>query len=204
MGLTLTTAPAAEPVSTAEAKTHMRVSTSADDTYIDTLIKAARMDSENFQHRQLITATYTLTIDRFPTADYIDLPRPPLQSVTSVKYYDNAGTQQTFSSSYYTVDISTAPGRIYVDRDTGWPSDVDDRRNAVEIIYVAGYGNAGTDVPQTTLHAIKIKAAHWYEHREPIIVGAPVASVPDSAKRLDTMDAFRGIINIYEYGDVRP
>lgn len=198
MGLTLTTAPAVEPVSTAEAKTHMRVTASDEDTYIGTLIEAARIDSELVQHRQFITATYTLTLDRFPAGDYIDLPRPPLQSVTSVKYYDSSGTQQTFSSSNYTVDTSAAPGRIYVDWDTGWPSDVDDRRNAVEIIYKAGYGDAATSVPNTTIQAIKIKVAHWFENREPVAVGVSVAPIPMSAKHLDTIEAFRGVLNVYE------
>lgn len=204
MGLTLTAAPSAEPVSTAEAKTHMRVTASDEDTYIGTLITAARIDSERVQHRQLITATYTLTLDRFPLQDYIDLPRPPLQSVTSVKYYDTGGTLQTFSSASYTVDTSTEPGRIYVDWDTGWPSDVDSRRNAVQIVYVAGYGNAGTNVPQTTLQAIKIKVAHWFENREPVVMGVSVAPVPMSAQHLDMIDQFRGNINIYEYNLTSP
>lgn len=198
MGLTLTTPPAVEPVTTSEAKTHMRITASDEDTYIGTLIKAARLDSELVQHRQFITATYTLTLDRFPTCDYIDLPRPPLQSVTSVKYYDTGGTLQTFSSGNYTVDTSTAPGRIYVDWDTGWPTDVDDRRNAVQIVFVAGYGNASTDVPQTTLQAIKIKVAHWFENREPVVTGTIVSPIPMSARHLDTIDQFRGVLNIYE------
>ena len=42
MALKLITAPAAEPVSTSEAKSHLRVDTTADDTYIGTLMTVAR------------------------------------------------------------------------------------------------------------------------------------------------------------------
>ena len=43
MRLTLQTAPASEPVTRDEAKTHCRVIGTADDSYVDSLITAARL-----------------------------------------------------------------------------------------------------------------------------------------------------------------
>ncbi len=68
-GLVLFTAPATEPVTTAEAKTHLRVDTSDDDTLIGTLITVARRRVENDSRHQLVTATWDYTLDRFPECD---------------------------------------------------------------------------------------------------------------------------------------
>jgi uncharacterized phiE125 gp8 family phage protein len=197
--LALTTGPAVEPVTAAELKDHCRIDTDADDDYIDSLLLAARLDTEMVQHRQLITATYTLKMDRFPREDYIDLPRPPAQSVTSITYVDDSGVTQTLSASTYTLDAAGDPGRVYLNYDYTWPS-IRGQRNAVTVVYVAGYGDTAADVPETTRHSIRLKAAHWYENREPVLTGSIATPIPDTIRRLDNIDKFRGTINAYESG----
>lgn len=202
MGLALYTAATENPITTADLKAHSHIDTSDDDAQVAAYIAAATQDTESYLWRQLCTATWVLTLDRFPWSDYIDLPRPPLQSVTHVKYYDLSNTQQTLSTGDYDVDTSTEPGRIYIDRSTGWPS-VYDRRNAVEIRFVAGYGAAST-VPEMIKQSIRMKAAHWYENREALIIGTIVAETPMAAQRLDRMNAFRGEMNIFACGLTSP
>ena len=202
MGLATYTAATENPLTTAELKAHSHIDTSDDDAQVAAYIAAATQDTEAFLWRTLCTTTWVLTIDRFPTSDYIDLPRPPLQTVTHVKYYDTANVQQTLSSGDYDVDASTEPGRIYIDRSTGWPS-VYDRRNAVEIRYVAGYGAAAA-VPEMIKQSIRMKAAHWYENREALIIGVSAMDTPMAAQRLDRLNAFRGEMNIYACGLTSP
>ena len=72
-GLETRTAPDTEPVDTADAKKHLRVDTSDDDSYIDGLVMAARMRVEEYLQRALITTEYTLKVDQF-SADVIFLP----------------------------------------------------------------------------------------------------------------------------------
>ena len=202
MGLAVYTAATENPITTAELKVHSHIDTSADDAEVAALVSAASQDTEAFLWRQLCTATWVLTLDMFPTDDYIDLPRPPLQAVTHVKYYDTANVQQTLSTGSYTVDTSTEPGRIYIDRSTWWPS-VYNRRNGIEIRFVAGYGAAAA-VPEMIKQSIRMKAAHWYENREASIVGVSVSSTPLAAERLDRLNAFRGDLNIYARGLTSP
>jgi len=202
MGLVLTTAPTVQPITVAEMKAHSHIDTDASDGELTTFIAAATGDTEAFTWRQLCTATYTLTLDRFPTEDYIDLPRPPLASVTHIKYYDTLNTQQTLSAASYEVDLSTEPGRIYIDRSTWWPLTYW-RRNAIEIEYTAGYGDAA-DVPEMIKQSIRMKAAHWYENREALIIGTIVAEAPLAAQRLDSLAKFRGDLNIYACGITSP
>lgn len=149
-----------------------------------------------------MTATYTLKLDRFPFDDYIDLPKPPLVSVTSVSYVDLTGATQTFSASRYEVDTDGEPGRIYLKYGESWPS-TRTQRNAVTIVFVAGYGDA-SDVPENIKHSIKLKAAHWYENREGSVPGVSIVSLPDGIRRLDDSTKFRGHINVYASGFTSP
>ena len=93
MSLEIITPPATTPISRAELKTHLRVDTTAEDDYIDTVILAATDYFEQRSWRQLITATYGMYLDAFPT-DFIEFPKAPLQSITSVVYQDTNGATQ--------------------------------------------------------------------------------------------------------------
>lgn len=164
--LVIVTPPAAEPVTSTEAKAHLRVDTTDDDTLITSLITAARTYAERVLRRALISQTWDLTLDEWPDGNAITIPLPPLQSVTSLKYTDDDGTVNTMSSSWYIVDTASTPGRLVLKDDYSWPSD--DLREAMPIVvrFVAGYGAAGSSVPGTILTAIKLLIGHWYENRE--------------------------------------
>lgn len=177
-------APGTEPVSTADAKSWMRVDLSDDNDLIDFLIAAARERLEEDAGRSLITQTWELKLDRFPSSDLtaIVLPRPPLISVSSITYVDEDGDTQTWSSAEYDVDANSEPGRITPAYNYTWPS-TRDQANAVTITFVAGYG-AASAVPKKILAAIKFLAAHWYEHRESVVIGTITSSVPDTWEAL--------------------
>lgn len=66
MGLKVSTAATIDPVTTAEAKTFARIDTSDDDTLVAALISAATAYVQTYLSRQLINATYQLTLDWFP------------------------------------------------------------------------------------------------------------------------------------------
>lgn len=185
MGLVLTTAPALEPVTVAEQKLHSRIDTDADDTLLTAMITAARQALETETNRQFITATYTYTLEGFPGSyGAILLPRPALQSVTTVKYYDSTGTQQTLSSANYQVDTSSEPGRVAPAPLLSWPSVQADRYNAVEIVYTAGYGSSAGNVPQELRQAIMLLVSHWYENRETQRFGNIAADIAFGLDRL--------------------
>lgn len=135
----LSTPPTLDPVSLVAAKTHLRVDIDDEDAYIETLITVASNWAEETTSRSLTTQTWTLYLDDWPQHDYIRLPRPPLQSVTSVEYYDTDGNSSTFSTDYYDVDTDSDPGRVVLKYGETWPSTTLQPMNPVKIIYVAGY-----------------------------------------------------------------
>ncbi len=186
MGLTLTSAPAAEPVSLAEAKLHCRVDLGDDDTLLTALITAARRLAEGQTGRALVTQTWKQTFDAFPLAA-IALERPPLQSVTSVKYLDSAGVQQTLDAGAYTVHTSAQLGLVAPLPGTRWPT-TQAHLEAVEVIFVAGYGNAAT-VPQEIKQWMLLQIGHWYAHRE--AAGEQLAPLPYFDALLDAYRVMR-------------
>ena len=165
-----TVAPAVPVVDLAEAKLHLRVEHDAEDALIDRIVTAATERAEEIQSRAFVTQTYRLSLPRFPHGRIIRLPRPPLQSVTAITYADTDGTQQTLATSDYRVDTAAVPGRIILNRDAAWPS-VADEPDAVRVTYVAGYRDAGSDVPEEQRAAVLLFVGNLYECREAISVG---------------------------------
>lgn len=180
----LITAPAVEPVSLAEAREHLRLipegspATHPDDDLIEALITAARQHldgKDGWLNRALITQTWELVMDTFPSAE-IRIPLPPLQSVSAIYYDDENGDQQTVSSADYRVDTVSEPGWIVPVSGFSWPTTLD-AINAVRVRFVAGYGVNASDVPFPIKAAIKIMLGHLYSNRELVSAGA-VQEIP--------------------------
>lgn len=182
------TAPAVEPVTLAEAKSHLRVDTSDDDTYIGTLIKAAREWVEEYLDRSLVHTQWVVRFDRFPYngTDDLELPRPPVvasgtATTVSLTYTLESGGTATLSTASYRVDRNATPGAIKTLYGGSWPSHLDDD-NSVAVTYWAGYGTAGSDVPQGIRNAMLMYVHEMYEKRGN-------AEPPAAAKML--LDAYR-------------
>jgi len=181
MTLRVVTPTLEEPVTVAEAKSHERVDTDADDTLVGYLITAAREYCEVYTNRTFVTTVYDLYLDSFQTI--IRVPKPRLQSVTSIKYYDSSDTEQTLDSDNYQVDTISEPGRICSVSTTTWPTTYN-RLNAVTIRLTQGYGDARTDVPESIRQAINLLVGHWYENREAVMVGAVTREIQFALKSL--------------------
>jgi uncharacterized phiE125 gp8 family phage protein len=203
IGLRQTVAPTAEPLTLAEAKQHLRVDGGYDDALVSRLVTAAREYAERETRRQLMPATYRLTLDYFPGRFWVTqyealpreraweygryfrdrallLPRPPLQSVSAVTYVDTSGATQTLDPALYLVDAESEPGRLAPAYNQQWPS-VQERVNTVQVTYVAGYASAAL-VPSSVKLAMLLLVGSWFEHREAADAGglAPVPMAVDA------------------------
>lgn len=179
------TAPAAEPVTADELRTHLRAdSTLLGDTEANALIAEAREEFEAQTSLALITQSWRLSLDAWPngepdwwdgmrdgsvadlykSAQSVELPVYPLASVTSVTTYDedSNATAITVATSF-DVDTYSRPGRISLQSGAVWPTALRPT-NAIQIVYVAGYGDAA-DVPAPIKRAVKAMAAYLYAHR---------------------------------------
>lgn len=166
MALRRTTAPAVEPITLDEAKAHLRVDHVADDALISELIGAARQYVEDWTGRALVEQTWQLELDAWPIGQVIYLPRPRAIGITSVKYIDGDGVQQTLGSGNYVLDEQSEPARLFPPYGVDWPS-VRDQRGAIEIIWTAGYGANAAAVPDGIKAAVKLVLDHLYA-RDPV------------------------------------
>jgi len=186
MTLSVVTEAAAEVLTQAEAKDHLRETGNAEDTFIDGLIKAATRYAENYTGSVFVTRTLKWTIDDFPrnSETALILPSGPVESITSIVYTDTDGISQTWDSGKYLLDKNFYRPRIMPAYNESWPSDVRDQMNAVEITFSAGYDTDGDDLPEDIKHAIKLIIGHWYENRQAVVMGSNLQQVPMAATSL--------------------
>ena len=172
-------APAAEPITLAEAKAHCRVDHTADDSLIQGYITASREWVEDYIDRSLVTQRLTMTLDTFPNE--IELPRPPMVAVgtataVSVTFVTGeAGGTATLLASEYRVDRNSTPGVIRNTYAGSWPSHLIDK-NSVTVTWWAGYGDPAS-VPQRVKNAMLMCVHELYEKRGN-------AAMPEAAMRL--------------------
>ena len=172
MHLSRSVAPSAL-ISTADAKAHLRVEHSSHDTMIDRLVAAATaaLDGPHgFLRRALVTQTWLWSLPCFPLGSELHIPLPPLQSVTSVQYYDASDVQQTLSASaYYTYTADKSDGYIKLKNTQFWPITYE-RDDAVTVTFVAGYG-AASAVPEPIIQAALMRVANMYTFAGDTVTG---------------------------------
>lgn len=179
MTLKITTPPSVEPITVADAKVHLRVDVSDDDSLIGALITAVREHAETLTQRALAPATYCLYLDEFP--EEIELARPPLTSVTHIKYLDSSGTLTTLASTEYTVKAADEPAVIVPAYGKTWPSTLA-HVDAVQVTFVAGY--AAADLPGAVRAYLLAALGTLYTNRES---AAQADRVPKSIEFLDRL-----------------
>jgi uncharacterized phiE125 gp8 family phage protein len=171
----LVTGPAAEPVTLAEVKLHLRIDDNADDVLLGALITTARQHAENITRRSLVTQTWKLVLDHFP-AGVITLDHAPVNSVSSVLYLDSDGVEQTLNAASYKLDKITEPCRLVPAYGTTWPS-TREEINAVSITYSCGYG-APEAVPESIKRWMLLRLGALYENREEVLSGRAITLSP--------------------------
>jgi uncharacterized phiE125 gp8 family phage protein len=178
MAFVRTVDPVQEPVTVGDAKLHCRAlaDVNDEDAVIATYIRAAREVGEGHTCRGWLTQTWKATLSDFAN----DMPLQmagPLQSVTTVKYYDADGALTTLSSSNYTVDTACTPGRVCLAPGYTWPALQADRRSwRVEIIYVVGQTSVAA-IPSAFKVGTLLMVDHLYENRSAVQVGVGMGAV---------------------------
>lgn len=159
----LITPPSVGPVLLEEAKAQLRIETNDEDGFLDICISTATQWAENYLNRSLISQTWELYLDKF--TDEIFIPYAPLQSVISIKYYDENNVLQTLPATNYEVDTLSTIGRIRPALGYSWPNTYS-KYNSITVQFVAGYGDSNNDVPQQIRNGILYTVYQLMEDRE--------------------------------------
>lgn len=177
-----TTAPTLYPVSVDEAADQLGFDANEFDALLQGFIVTATTFVEGYLNRALINRTYTGYLDCLDSAA-VDLPMPPLVSVSYVKTYDDADAATTLSASTYYVAAHVWRSAIILRQGASWPT-VTRVADGVEIRWVAGYGSNPSDVPEPIRQAILICVAALEANR-----GDAGFTMPKAAEAL--LDHFR-------------
>jgi len=167
-------------VSTADLKTHLRITFSDDDTYIDELELAAVRRLEEFTNRFLLETTVTQYGNKF--SDLEILFKSPVQAGSErvSSFTDGAWLLMAISETEFVYAIE--PSRLYI-RPTASLPVADDVFEAWKVSYDVGYASVA-DIPRPLIQAIKIMVADMYENRQSVIVGKIVSEIPKTAQYL--------------------
>ncbi len=154
----VTTAPAIEPVTLAELITFGRLDSGVEDTMLEGFLEAARQATESYLGRALIEQSITMKMDWWP-GTVVELPRPPLISITKVATLDEDDTETTYSSDNYYVITEGIPGKIILKQSVTAPQNTDRNYGGYLIEFKAGYGTMANDVPRPIREGIMLWAA---------------------------------------------
>lgn len=165
------TAPTVEPVSVDDLKTFSRIDYDAEDMLLEGFIKAIRQAAEKYTGRAFIDQTIAMKMDYWP-GRVIELPRPPLISVTKVATLDEDDTETEFSSDYYYTVKSKDISKLILKQSVTEPVNTARDYGGFLIRYQAGYGTAATDVPDDIREGIKawvsvFQATRTYDPKKP-------------------------------------
>ena len=176
----IVTAPSFEPVTLAEAQTHLILT--GQTTYITSLIKTSRIMVERYLNRSLMLQSWKAYA--YEWCGKFCLPYAPLLAVSSLKYYDQSGTLVTLDSSNYYVSTADEPGEIEFTYNFSAPTLQEGRPNAIEIVFTSGYSASATEatqqaaVPEPIKHAMKVLMTDMHEHRGQYVIGNITNKLP--------------------------
>lgn len=165
--LSVITQPASEPLTLSEVKTFLRIDHSNEDTLLNGLIAAVRQCAEAFMRKSILSQTWLLALDDAATS-VTPLPMGPVQSITSVIAVNESEVGTTINSSTY--HLTAAKDAVCFES-----TPISHR---VEIRYIAGFGNAASDVPAAIRHGMLQHVAILYHHRE------TAGDLPDATRAL--------------------
>ncbi|MCF6344752.1 MAG: head-tail connector protein [Devosiaceae bacterium] len=186
----LLSAPALEPVTLAQTKEFLRIDEAHEDDFINSLIVAARIHVESITARALISQSWRVVRDCWPSDRTIHLPVGPLISLSAITTYDDDGNASTLPLAQFQPETEIAPARIFLPSNISGQS-VMRQRGAIEIDYVAGFGVSSDDVPSDIKQAIFTLIAYWFEHRDAVVIAGSGSIVPAGFDML--VSAYRNV-----------
>ena len=172
--------PGTEPVSLADAKSHLRIDHERDDALVAGLIAAARRHVEHETGTALIEQLWRRYLDDWPLGRTVHLRPHPVRRLIGVTLYDEGGDPHPMPGDWMRLDTVSRPARLHVS-DAVPPGAA---MNGIEIEFAAGMGETDADVPDGLKRAVLLLVAHWYEFRGAVPPDRQPVSVPPGFDRL--------------------
>lgn len=182
----VTVAPVNKPLTLTEVKTHLKITGSTEDTYLNFLISVVTEFGEKYTKLDFITRTYETFRDSFSNS--LEIRRSPVQSITTVAYLKSDALTTVSTDVYFLPESDTFP-HLALKESQSWPTDEDLREQAVKITFKSGYGDDETDVPDKLREAMLQHLAAMYANRGDCNEGRVGGSLSAGAQKFLPVDA---------------
>jgi uncharacterized phiE125 gp8 family phage protein len=159
----IVTPPAAEPVTVAEFKSHLRLDWDDEDAQLPGFITAARQVFERRAGRAVLPTVVREAVAGWPCSRRLPLTAAPVLSVQSVTYRDPLDAEQTLAG--WRADVPAEYGTLVFPDALALPRLSADRTHPVSVTYTAGWADPAA-VPAVVKAAVRLLAAHYYAVRE--------------------------------------
>ena len=183
------TPPVVEPLTLVEIKAHLRLDGEEEDGLLLALATVAREHLERDTGLVLAAREFRLCLDDWPEDGVLTIARGPVRAVTAVTVYDDEGEPQAVDLDGHLLDGQARPARLWL-RET---PPADRVLNGIEVEVSAGFGEGGTDVPETLKRAMLLHVAAMYACRGVVAADAQPAVVPPGYDRLIAPFCRRGL-----------
>lgn len=152
-------------VSLDDMKTFLKITntSTSEETLINTLIDSATEWGEKYTGRDFRANQWRLLLDSFSdvATERIELKRDPVDVVDSVTHLVDAAPVTVTNTDYYLKKL-TQSSEILLFDDKQWPTDTDDREQAIEVTFTTkAYRRCLNEI----INAIKLHVANLYNNR---------------------------------------
>lgn len=184
MPVTQTLPPVKKPVTEAELKSHLRVTSTAQDGEILAALEAAiaEIDGPGLLGRAMISQQFEQPSGPVASSCDIELDITPAQSLDGVDFIKSDGS--SLAADLADFELISDGERAWIRASNGWPSDLARRPDAIKLTFTAGFGDNPADVPATLRAAVKLLAAHRFEVREEVVIGTITSKIPRGVDHL--------------------
>lgn len=159
------TPPTETPITVNQAKAHMRLDGTDEDSLVESYIGEAVDYLDGFSGvlgRCICTQTWGIPFKSWMGCLKLELP--DVQSIV-VKYRDEDDAEQTVTASDYVLSHDASGAFVYFKNSFANPSLSDDHPFPITVEATAGYG-AAADVPETVKGLVRKLSAHFEYMRE--------------------------------------
>jgi len=161
MSFRRTTDPTVEPVTLKDFRDWAGIDSVDDTAKLTMILRAARELCEKYLEMALMEQSWTVAVDAWPSEGRLELPMPPLISITELRYSDADGNFTAVDSSNYWIDTNAKPGVLYLK--DGVSVTTTRSQRGIEVEYKAGFGTDADDVPNDFKAAVLQAAADIYD-----------------------------------------
>lgn len=148
-------------VDLATAKANSNIDSSDQDALLNILLEASIDDAENHTGASIRKRSVTVEFDQW--AKVYDIPHHPVQSITSVSYFDLDGVEQTLDAADYKLYNTNSGPRLQIGL-TSLPALDPDTYFPVKVVMVAGFDN--DKMPAYVKSAVLLRFSHKEYFRE--------------------------------------